>query len=169
MSSATIIVRVISDAGRNRIEIDAKSTCEELQEIIGAKIGIPAAKVQFYQDMGYKKPFKYSATSSLMKAGITNGVQIFVPAKNAKMVDIIHKPIKANDEEEKIITSKPGKKSLIYPIDQIMKDDEETSDPNSLTKDCKHGPKAKCVHCLGVDKTNFTNVEYKCQHPKNQM
>lgn len=168
MASGAIIVRVISDAGRNRIEIDAKSTCEELQEIIGAKIGIPASKVQFYQDMGYKKPFKYSATSSLMKAGITNGAQIFVPAKNAKMVDIVHKPTKVDDEEEKINTSKPGKKSLIYIIDQVMEDDD-TVKPNLLTKDCKHGPKAKCVHCLGVDKNNFSTVGYQCQHPKNQM
>lgn len=101
----TIIVRVVSDAGRNRIEIDPRSTCEELKEIISAKIGVPARKIKLYADQAYKRPYKGTDSSSLKKAGFTNGSQVFVPAKNAKMQDIIHVPKKADDEEEKIDTS----------------------------------------------------------------
>ena len=165
MAGESIIVRVVSDAGRNRIEIDPKSTCEELMEVISRKIGIPAGKVKFYQDIGHKKPFKYSATSSLKKAGIENGTQIFVPAKNAKMQDIETKPKKA-EEEEKIDTSghhatTPAGKEVDMEVDEIL--------PDGRTKHCNHGPKTKCLHCLGVDKNNFTAVGYQCNHPKDQM
>jgi hypothetical protein len=170
MSGDSIIVRVVSDAGRNRIEIDAKSTCEELQEIIAHKIGIPAPKVKFYQDMGHKKAFKYSATSSLKRAGITNGTQIFIPAKNAKMQDIIHKPKKAEEhEEEKITTSTPGKNTYTHSIDQVMENDGETIGADGRSEHCKHGAHSKCLHCLGVDKNNFQNIAYQCNHAKDQM
>lgn len=60
-----IIVRVVSEAGRSRIEIDSKSTVEELIEMISSKIGVPASRIKLYQDMGHTKPFNYSDTMSL--------------------------------------------------------------------------------------------------------
>lgn len=57
MADSTIVVRFVSEAGRNRIEIDPKSTVEELKEQIAGKIGVRPSTVKFYQDMGYKKAF----------------------------------------------------------------------------------------------------------------
>ena len=32
---------------------------------------------------------------------------------------------------------------------------------------CAHGPNAKCVNCLGVDKDNAKFVKALCHHPSN--
>jgi hypothetical protein len=53
-----IIVRVVSEAGRNRIEIDSKSTVEELKEMISHKIGIRVSNIKLFSDMGHTKPVK---------------------------------------------------------------------------------------------------------------
>ena len=167
MSDKTIIVRVFSDAGRNRIEIDPRATCEELMEIIGSKIGISTHKVKFYKDMGYRKAFKYTASSSLKKAGIVNGTMVYVPAKNAKMQDIAPAPkrggdVEMEDEEEKIDTNTKGGGHQEYHEEAKMLE-------NGLTPHCQHDTKTKCLHCLGVDKHNFQAVDYQCNHPKGQM
>jgi hypothetical protein len=54
----SIIVRVVSEAGRNRIEIDSKATVEELKEIISQKIGLRASKIRFFNDIAHKKEIK---------------------------------------------------------------------------------------------------------------
>ena len=53
-----IIVRVVSEAGRNRIEIDSKCTVEELKEMISHKIGIRVSNIKLFSDMGHTKPVK---------------------------------------------------------------------------------------------------------------
>lgn len=109
-------------------------------EIIGGKIGIPAHRVKFYKDINYKRPFKYSGSSSLKKAGIENGTQVFIPAKNAKMQDIIHKPHKADVEmeEEKIETSKHGGYH-----DHDTPEEKEKLAQEGLTPQCNHGKMTK--------------------------
>ena len=169
MAGDNIIVRVVSEAGRNRVEIDSRSTVEELKEIISEKIGIRPSSIKFYKDMGHTKAFNVSDTISLMKAGIENGTQIFIPNKEAKFKEAIHKPHKADDaEEEKIDTSKPGKHSSTGAITQPG-GEKDKKNKDGLTPDCRHGPKGKCLHCIGVDKNNFKDVEYSCNHPKNEM
>lgn len=135
MQESDIIVRIVSDAGRNRITIDPKSTCEELKEKISAKIGVPLHRISLYQDQGHKKLYKGTDSSSLKRAGITNGAQVFVPAKNAKMVEIIEKQRQEKEkaeedkEEEKIDTSASSK------IDKTPEEEpESTPAPKKLRR-----------------------------------
>lgn len=100
-------------------------------ELISQKIGIPTHRVKFFKDIDHKKPYKYTEASSLKKAGIINGSQVFVPAKNAKMKDIINVPQSSpQEEEEKIDTTTHG-------------NEENKELPDGLTKQCTHGEKTK--------------------------
>jgi nuclear protein localization protein 4 homolog len=101
----------------------------------------------------------------LKKAGIENGAQIFVPG-DAKFQDIIHKPNKIDEEEEKIETSKNKEQS---PTGVVEPPGTKKWLPDGRTTECSHGIHAKCLHCLGINKDNFQDVEYKCHHPKDQM
>lgn len=98
---------------------------------------------------------------SLKKAGIVNGTQIFISNKDAKFQDLPTKSSKEDnkDEEEKIITTGPKKLSSTDPV-EMSKGDGKNKKENGLTPDCTHGPKGKCLHCLGVDKKNFDKVGY---------
>ena len=169
MGDSTIVVRFVSQAGRNRVEIDPKSTVEELKEQIAEKIGVRPSSLKFYLDMAYKKPINWTDTMSLKKAGIENGTQIFIPNKDAKFQDTTAKAHKEEnkDEEEKIVTSKPKKISSTDPIESSKGDGKNKKD-SGLTPECNHGPKGKCLHCLGVDKHNFDKIGYTCNHPKTE-
>lgn len=169
MADSLIVVRFVSQAGRNRIEIDPKSTVEDLKEQIAEKIGVRPSTIKFYQDMGYKKAFNWSDTTSLKKAGIVNGTQIFIPNKDAKFQDLPGKSGKDEnkDEEEKIVTTGPKKLSSTEPVES-SKGDGKNKKENGLTPECNHGPKGKCLHWLGVDKKNFEKVGYAWNHPPNE-
>lgn len=163
----SIIVRIVSEAGRNRIEIDSNATVKDLKDQISDKIGVDSDKIRLYEDIAFKKLVNATDKTTLKKAKIANGVQFFIPNKDAKFTDVVHKP-KKEDEEEKVSTTKPSKISSTPAItkptaggDQIMEDGRHP--------DCRHGPKGKCLHCLGVTKDNFQTVDYKCNHPPGQM
>lgn len=47
MGKSDIIVRITSEAGRNRIEIDQKATIKELKTIISGKLGLDPDMVKF--------------------------------------------------------------------------------------------------------------------------
>lgn len=98
---------------------------------------------------------------TLSKAKINNGAQLFIPNKNAKFQDLPVKP-KAEEEEEKIDTSKQSKA-------KSGKEDVEMTTDEPKKSECRHGPKGKCLNCLGVTKENFQEVDYKCTHPKGEM
>lgn len=176
----TIIVRVVSDAGRNRLEIDPKATCEELKEMISAKIGVPARKIKLYSDQAHRRPYKGTDSSSLKKAGITHGAQVFVPAKNAKMQDIIHVPKQAetHEEEKKEETKEPKKEEEEEKIDTNAMEEglksfgigkKKTKIENAkhvpfehhlteLRAKCKkkHTPEQRCQDCIPL-----TDISYK--------
>lgn len=42
------------------------------------------------------------------------------------------------------------------------------SDEEVKKHHCNHGPKAKCVNCLGVDKQNMQTIKQKCNHAPGQ-
>jgi len=54
MGDDTIIIRVVSEAGRNRIEIDPKATVQDLKDQISEKLGLDADSIKFYGDVKYK-------------------------------------------------------------------------------------------------------------------
>lgn len=105
---------------------------------------------------------------TLVKAKIKNGDQLFIPNKGAKFQDLVHKP-KTAEEEEKIPTSHPSKIKSTGTIPKPSEDETKEKETDGRTPQCSHGPNGKCLHCILVDKNNFMNVEYKCNHPKDQM
>ena len=39
---------------------------------------------------------------------------------------------------------------------------------DEVSEKCLHGPDAHCVNCLGVTRETFQNVSYQCNHPADQ-
>ena len=71
--SDTIIIRVLSQAGRSRIEIASSQTVLDLKTEIAKRLSLDAKVVTLCQDQAYKKKLVARDSATLAKAGLKNG------------------------------------------------------------------------------------------------
>ena len=76
--SDSIVIRIISQAGRSRVEISSAKSVGELKNEIAGRLGLDAKTVMLCLDQGYKKKFTAKDNVSVAKAGLKNGAMLFV-------------------------------------------------------------------------------------------
>jgi len=71
--SDTIIIRVLSQAGRSRVEMAPTATIGSLKAEIAKRLSLDAKTVTLCQDQAYRKKFSAKDTVTIAKAGLKNG------------------------------------------------------------------------------------------------
>jgi len=74
----SIVIRVISNAGRSRIEMDPSQTIAVLKAELAKRLGVSAATIKMFSDQALKKAVSGRDSDSLTKAGLKNGDIIHV-------------------------------------------------------------------------------------------
>ena len=131
--SDTIIIRVLSQAGRSRIEIAPTQTIADLKAEIAKRLSLDAKTVTLCQDQAYKKKFSAKDSATLAKAGLKNGAQLFVSNQGTQMTALPEKKeMKTYDEikkeEEKRAEEEPSKDSygrVLKKVDKEKEDEKE--------------------------------------------
>eukprot|EP00831_Metopus_contortus_P033467 TRINITY_DN26821_c0_g1_i5.p2 TRINITY_DN26821_c0_g1~~TRINITY_DN26821_c0_g1_i5.p2 ORF type:complete len:154 (+),score=23.63 TRINITY_DN26821_c0_g1_i5:89-550(+) len=83
--SKDIVVRVFSPAGRSRIEISSSANYGALCAKISEHLKISASGLQLYKDEKYRTKLTALSSYSLVKAGITDGIILYVQNAGAKI------------------------------------------------------------------------------------
>ena len=76
--SDSIVIRIMSKAGRSRIEIKSSAKMSELKQEIANRLGLDAATIKMYSDQAMKKAVAGRDTDLLSKAGLKNGDMLHV-------------------------------------------------------------------------------------------
>ena len=77
--SDTIVLRVISDAGRSRIEVKASSACKDLKADLAQRLGVADPKyLQLFKDQAKKQPVNGRDADTIQKLGLKNGDMLHV-------------------------------------------------------------------------------------------
>jgi hypothetical protein len=97
-----LIIRVLSQAGRSRVEIAPTQTIGELKAEIAKRLNIDAKTVTLCQDQAHKKKFSAKDSVTVAKSGLKNGTQLFVTNQNTEMTALPEKKeMKTYDEIKK--------------------------------------------------------------------
>ena len=98
----TVIIRVLSQAGRSRVEIAPTQTIGELKKEIAKRLNIDAKTVTLCQDQAHKKKFAAKDSVTVAKSGLKNGAQLFVTNQGTEMTGLADKKeMKTYDEIKK--------------------------------------------------------------------
>lgn len=81
--SDSIVIRVISNAGRSRVELKSNQTISELKQELAKRLGVNAATLKMFTDQAMKKAVNGRDTDTLVKAGLKNGDMLHVNNKDA--------------------------------------------------------------------------------------
>jgi hypothetical protein len=73
-----IIIRVISQAGRSRVEMKSDKLFKDLKEDIATRLGVEAASLKMFKDQALKQPLVGKDTDTLAKVGLKHGDIIHV-------------------------------------------------------------------------------------------
>jgi hypothetical protein len=73
-----IILRVISQAGRSRVEINSGKPFKDLKDDIAGRLGIPAANLKMFKDQALKFGISGRDSDSIAKLGLKHGDIIHV-------------------------------------------------------------------------------------------
>ena len=76
--SLPLILRVISSAGRSRVELKTNSKLKDLKYEIATRLSIEVDTLKIYYDPSYTKPVKGDDNSSLNWIGLKHGDFIYV-------------------------------------------------------------------------------------------
>ena len=77
--SDTLILRVFSQAGRSRVEIDSAKSLGELKADLAKRLGLAnAGVVKLFKDDKYRKPLAGGDKDSIKRLGLKNGEMLYV-------------------------------------------------------------------------------------------
>lgn len=97
----SIVIRVMSNAGRSRVEIAASASLAELKSQLATRLGLEAKTVTLYTDQAMKKALSGRDTDSLTKCGLKNGDMLHVRNEGATMTQLQAAPKFKSQEEIK--------------------------------------------------------------------
>lgn len=131
--SDTIIIRVLSQAGRSRVEISQNQTIGDLKTEIAKRLNLDAKVVALCQDQAYKKKITASNTVTIAKSGLKNGAQIFISNQGTQMTGLPEKKeMKTYDEikkeEAKRAEEEPAKDSYGRVLKKVEEADTGDAD-----------------------------------------
>ena len=73
-----IIIRVISQAGRSRVEMNSSKPFKDLKEDIAKRLGVPESSLKMFKDQALKQALVGRDTDTLAKVGLKHGDIIHV-------------------------------------------------------------------------------------------
>ena len=76
--SDAVILRVISQAGRSRIELTKNNSFGDLKAEIAKRLGQQPNQLNMFSDQAYKKAIRGNDKDSLAKAGLKHGDMIYI-------------------------------------------------------------------------------------------
>ena len=76
--SLPLILRVISSAGRSRVELKTTTKFKDLKHEIASRLSIDVETLKIYFDPSYTKPIRGDNNSSLEWIGLKHGDFIYV-------------------------------------------------------------------------------------------
>ena len=100
--SDAVILRVMSQAGRSRIEMTKNNKFGELKAEIGKRLGQDPKQLNMFSDQAYKKAIRGNDNDLLARAGLKHGDMIYISNQGAVMTQLPPKRefIKAKTDEE---------------------------------------------------------------------
>ena len=128
--SETIVIRVLSQAGRSRVEIAPTQTIGDLKFEIAKRLSLDAKTVTLCSDQAYKKKFSAKDSVTLAKAGLKNGAQLFVANQDTQMTALPEKKElrtyeDIKKEEEKRAEEEPAKDSYGRVIKKVEQEEDD--------------------------------------------
>lgn len=147
MADQEIIIRVMSKAGRSRLEIKSSQKISDFKDELSKRLGVDKASLKMFHDQAFKKAFQPRESDTLAKAGLKNGDMLFVSNSDTVMAQLpvvkVFKPIddeakKKEEEAKKDLPVEPLKDSF----GRILKTLEKVED--TVAKD-SYGREIKTV------------------------
>ena len=100
--SDTLILRVFSQAGRSRVEIQPNKSLLDLKTDLAKRLGLANASiVKLYLDDKFKKPLAFRDSDQIGKLGLKNGEILHVANQGTVMTQLPPAPKKKIEIEEK--------------------------------------------------------------------
>jgi hypothetical protein len=96
-----IILRVISQAGRSRVEINSGKPFKDLKEDIAKRLGVAENTLKMFKDQGLKQALLGRDTDTIAKVGLKHGDIIHVANQGATMTQLPEKRVMRTAEEIK--------------------------------------------------------------------
>ena len=121
MADQAIIIRVMSKAGRSRLEMKTSQMISDLTDELSKRLAVEKASLKMFHDQAYKRAFKPREADTLAKAGLKNGDMLFVSNSDTVMAQLpvvkVFKPIddeakKKEEEAKKDLPAEPLKDSF---------------------------------------------------------
>ena len=134
--SDSIIIRVLSQAGRSRVEIAPSKTIADLKVEIATRLNIDAKTVTLCQDQAYKKKFAVKDSVTIAKSGLKNGAQLFVSNKGTEMTALPQKKeMKTYDEIKKEEAKRAEEEPATDSYGRVLKKVEKPAEDDGKLKD----------------------------------
>ena len=87
--SDSIVIRVISTAGRSRVEMKSTQTVSELRKELATRLGVDIKTLKIFTDQAMRKALAGRDTDSLVKAGLKNGDMLHINNKDAQITQLV--------------------------------------------------------------------------------
>lgn len=134
--SDAIVIRVMSNAGRSRVEISAAASLKELKTQVSERLGLDAATLKMYTDQAMKKPVAGRDTDTLAKCGLKNGDMLHVNNEGATMTHIKTGPkFKSHDEIKQEKEEKAKNAPLVDSSGRVIKAVDKKDEQEEGSKD----------------------------------
>ena len=102
-----LVLRVMSNAGRSRIEMATTATVAELKQEVAGRLGLDPKTIKIFMDQAFKKAMPGKDTETLQKAGLKGGDMLHINNADAQIANIVtapkfksHEEIKTEQEEK---------------------------------------------------------------------
>ena len=76
--SLPLILRVISNAGRSRVELKTNSLFSELKSEVAERLGLDVDSLKIFHDPSYTQPIRGNNNDTLQWIGLKHGDMIYV-------------------------------------------------------------------------------------------
>jgi hypothetical protein len=76
--SLPLILRVISNAGRSRVELKTNSPFSDLKQEVAERLGLEVDCLKIYHDPSYTQPIRGENKDTLQWIGLKHGDMIYV-------------------------------------------------------------------------------------------
>lgn len=73
-----LVIRLMSNAGRSRLEMNKQQSFDDLKTEISKRLGIDKKTLNICKDQAYKKKLTGKDTDTLGKLGLKNGDMLYI-------------------------------------------------------------------------------------------
>lgn len=86
---STIVLRVISKAGRSRIEIPQTASYSDLKTELSSRLSVDPRSLQIFADEKYTKKIAAPDTANLAQLNLKNGDMIYIANQDTVMAAVV--------------------------------------------------------------------------------